>query len=61
MNDESCILALSRDNTIFRLISVKSFYILDERIKLDPEPIRDSQEVEDDNTIIIDIADPADP
>ena len=61
MNGESCVFALPRSNTTFRSTSVKSFYIPDERVELDPEPIHDGQEAKDDDTIVVDIPDSVNP
>ena len=56
INGESYILVLPCSNTIFRLISVKPFNILDIKTEVDPlEPEYNSQETEsEEDTIVID-------
>jgi hypothetical protein len=54
MNGESCILALPYSNTTFRSTSVKPFNVLDNQIEVKyPEPERNGQEIEDEDTIVI--------
>jgi hypothetical protein len=56
MNGESCILALPHGNTTFRLTSVKPFNVLDNQTEVEyPEPERNGQEIEDEDTIVVNI------
>ena len=54
INGKSCILALPYSNTIFHLISVKSFNVSDIEAEIDPlESEYNSQETEGKENIII--------
>jgi hypothetical protein len=61
VNGESCVLALPHGNTTFRSTSVKPFYVPDEQIEVDPEPERAGQEVEGEDTIVVDTSVSAEP
>ena len=54
INNESCILVLSRNNITFRLISVKPFNIPDIETEIDPLELEyNSQEIEGKKDIIV--------
>jgi len=57
VNDENCVLELPRDNTTFRLISVKPFYVPDAE-PVNTEHYEPERDTETDNTIIINISRP---
>ena len=54
INGESCVLALPHGNTTFRSTSVKPFNVLNNQTEVEyPEPERNGQEIEDEDTIVI--------
>jgi hypothetical protein len=55
VNDENCVLELPRDNTIFRSMSVKLFYVPDAE-PVDTEYYEPECDIETDDTIIVDIS-----
>jgi hypothetical protein len=53
IHDKSCVITMPRDNTTFRLTSVKPFYKTDKLIKAKtPEPKRSGEDVYKDVIIV---------